>query len=71
MKIANALLPASFLLASLRYAVAISIRGPGSDKQVIAQMFEWSWDSIASEGTNVLGPAGWGFVQGYPFPLAS
>ena len=27
-------------------------------------MFEWTWDSIASECTNFLGPAGYGFVQG-------
>jgi len=31
---------------------------------VIAQMFEWDWDSVASECTNFLGPAGYGFVQG-------
>jgi hypothetical protein len=26
-------------------------------------MFEWSWDSIAAECTNFIGPAGYGFVQ--------
>ncbi len=31
---------------------------------VIAQMFEWSWDSVAAECTRFLGPAGYGFVQG-------
>jgi hypothetical protein len=31
---------------------------------VIAQMFEWDWDSVARECTNFLGPAGYGFVQG-------
>jgi hypothetical protein len=31
---------------------------------VIAQMFEWNWDSVAAECTNFLGPAGYGFVQG-------
>lgn len=31
---------------------------------VIAQMFEWDWDSVAAECTNFLGPAGYGFVQG-------
>ncbi|KAI0319658.1 glycoside hydrolase superfamily [Amylostereum chailletii] len=39
-------------------------RAPSGDKTVIVQMFEWSWDSIASECTNFLGPAGYGFVQG-------
>ena len=34
----------------------------GSD--VIAQMFEWNWDSVAAECTSFLGPAGYGFVQG-------
>lgn len=29
-----------------------------SVKDVIIQMFEWSWDSIASECTNFIGPAG-------------
>jgi hypothetical protein len=31
---------------------------------VIAQMFEWNWDSVAAECTTFLGPAGYGFVQG-------
>ena len=35
---------------------------------VIVQMFEWTWDSIASECTKFLGPAGYGFVQGDSFP---
>ena len=33
------------------------------DKNVIVQMFEWPWDSIAAECTNHLGPAGYGYVQ--------
>lgn len=33
---------------------------------VIAQMFEWDWDSVATECTDFLGPAGYGFVQGEP-----
>ncbi|KDQ58178.1 glycoside hydrolase family 13 protein [Jaapia argillacea MUCL 33604] len=36
------------------------------DKDVIVQMFQWSWDSIASECTNFLGPAGYGYVQASP-----
>lgn len=31
---------------------------------VIAQMFEWDWNSVADECTSFLGPAGYGFVQG-------
>ena len=31
---------------------------------VIAQMFEWNWDSVAAECTSFLGPAGYGYVQG-------
>src|SRR6266404_2643413 len=33
-------------------------------RSVIAQMFEWTWDSVAEECTSFLGPAGYGFVQG-------
>ena len=35
-----------------------------SSKSVIIQMFEWTWDSVAAECTNFIGPAGYGFVQG-------
>ena len=30
-------------------------------------MFEWNWESIATECTNFIGPAGYGFVQGSIF----
>ncbi|MGW1561582.1 carbohydrate-binding module family 20 domain-containing protein [Streptomyces sp. NPDC002144] len=33
---------------------------------VIANLWEWNWDSIASECTHVLGPAGYGAVQVAP-----
>ncbi|KAH8986763.1 glycoside hydrolase [Lactarius hatsudake] len=33
---------------------------------VIAQMFEWAWDSVAAECTTFLGPAGYAFVQVSP-----
>ncbi|MFJ9866230.1 carbohydrate-binding module family 20 domain-containing protein [Streptomyces sp. NPDC101165] len=33
---------------------------------VIANLWEWNWDSVASECTNVLGPAGYGAVQVAP-----
>ncbi|KAI9511955.1 glycoside hydrolase family 13 protein [Russula earlei] len=35
-------------------------------KAVIAQMFEWTWDSVAAECTDFLGPSGYGFVQVSP-----
>jgi hypothetical protein len=41
----------------------------GIAKNVIVQMFEWTWDSIAAECTNFLGPAGYGYVQGVYFSI--
>ncbi|KAG8737470.1 hypothetical protein FRC10_008154 [Ceratobasidium sp. 414] len=35
-------------------------------EQVIAQMFEWTWDSVAAECKAFLGPAGYGYVQVSP-----
>ncbi|KAB5588890.1 Glycoside hydrolase family 13 protein [Ceratobasidium theobromae] len=40
-------------------------RAPSASK-IIVQMFEWTWDSIAAECTNFLGPAGYGYVQVSP-----
>ncbi|KAI0330674.1 glycoside hydrolase [Cubamyces sp. BRFM 1775] len=39
---------------------------PSGSKDVIIQMFEWTWDSVAAECTNFIGPAGYGFVQVSP-----
>jgi alpha-amylase len=33
---------------------------------VIANLWMWPWNSVASECTNVLGPAGYGAVQVAP-----
>ncbi|KZV64539.1 carbohydrate-binding module family 20 protein [Peniophora sp. CONT] len=44
----------------------VAPRAPSGSKPVIAQMFEWTWDSIAAECTNFIGPAGYGFVQASP-----
>ncbi|MGN8026431.1 carbohydrate-binding module family 20 domain-containing protein [Microbacterium sp. 22242] len=33
---------------------------------VVANLFEWNWNSVASECTNVLGPKGYGAVQVAP-----
>ncbi|KDR78015.1 hypothetical protein GALMADRAFT_244986 [Galerina marginata CBS 339.88] len=41
-------------------------RVPSGSKSVIIQMFQWTWDSIAAECTNFIGPAGYGFVQVSP-----
>ncbi|KAJ7252048.1 glycoside hydrolase [Mycena rebaudengoi] len=41
-------------------------RAPSGSKTVIIQMFEWNWNSVASECTNFIGPAGYGFVQVSP-----
>ncbi|KAH7107914.1 glycoside hydrolase [Auriculariales sp. MPI-PUGE-AT-0066] len=51
----------SALLAAKHVATA-----PSGSKTVIIQMFEWSWASVASECTNFIGPAGYGFVQVSP-----
>ncbi|KAJ7693086.1 glycoside hydrolase [Mycena rosella] len=50
-------MPANFTLGS---------RAPSGSKTVIIQMFEWTWNSIAAECTNFIGPAGYGFVQVSP-----
>ncbi|KJA26527.1 carbohydrate-binding module family 20 protein [Hypholoma sublateritium FD-334 SS-4] len=46
---------------------SLNSRAPvGTTKNVIIQIFEWTWDSIAAECTNFIGPAGYGFVQVSP-----
>ncbi|KAL1941622.1 hypothetical protein VTO73DRAFT_7061 [Trametes versicolor] len=47
-------------------AHSLHTRAPSGSKDVIIQMFEWTWDSVASECTNFIGPAGYGFVQVSP-----
>ncbi|KAH9054684.1 glycoside hydrolase family 13 protein [Lactarius vividus] len=53
----------SFIALALPRRPAFESKG-GAKTSVIAQMFEWNWDSVAAECTNFLGPAGYGFVQG-------
>src|SRR6185503_19688694 len=43
---------------------AASVTPPRGD--VIANLFEWNWNSVAGECTNVLGPTGYGGVQMAP-----
>nr|BAV60949.1 alpha-amylase [Pholiota microspora] len=61
-------LATSFAIVSPdRSHVTVGRRAPaGTTKNVIIQMFEWTWDSIAAECTNFIGPAGYGFVQVSP-----
>lgn len=33
---------------------------------VIIEMFQWSWNSVAAECTSFIGPAGYGYVQVSP-----
>ncbi|NUS81259.1 MAG: glycosidase [Streptomyces sp.] len=39
---------------------------PPGDKDVTAELFEWTYDSVAKECTNTLGPAGYGYVEVSP-----
>ncbi|KAK0244972.1 glycoside hydrolase [Armillaria nabsnona] len=54
------------ILLSCTLALPSRRRDPSGSDTVIIQMFEWTWDSIASECTDFIGPAGYGFVQGNP-----
>lgn len=53
-------------VASPHERSALQSRKIPGDKPVIIQLFEWSWDSVASECTSFIGPAGYGFVQVSP-----
>ncbi|MGH3391983.1 MAG: alpha-amylase [Actinomadura sp.] len=39
---------------------------PPGNRDVIANLWSWNWDSVAAECTSVLGPAGYGAVQVSP-----
>lgn len=63
------------MVARVRKTSALLICGtdkyiinPLGSSDVIVQMFEWSWDSVASECANFLGPMGYGLVQGRESP---
>jgi len=58
-------------VTALATGVTVSTAGPAgaapsSDKDVTAVMFPWTWDAIARECTQNLGPAGYGYVQTSP-----
>ncbi|KZP07860.1 carbohydrate-binding module family 20 protein [Athelia psychrophila] len=38
----------------------------GQSKDVIIQLFQWNWNSVAAECTTFIGPAGYGFAQVSP-----
>lgn len=60
-----ALLPATALLTAVASQPAAA--QPQDDgRGVIVNMFQWNWDSVAAECTDVLGPQGFGGVQVSP-----
>jgi len=64
------LLPAVAVLLTTAVVPAVqaapATASPPGDHDVIANLFEWNWPSVASECTNVLGPQGYGAVQVAP-----
>ncbi|KDQ08018.1 glycoside hydrolase family 13 protein [Botryobasidium botryosum FD-172 SS1] len=69
-----ACLAAPILLASTAIALPalhlptanLTSRAPGQSNNVIIQLFEWNWVSVANECKNFIGPAGYGYVQVSP-----
>jgi alpha-amylase len=61
---------AGSLIAALIGSGLASVAAPtvaaSSTRDVIANLFEWNWNSVASECTNVLGPRGYDGVQVAP-----
>lgn len=47
---------------------SLDARATAGTKNVIIQMFQWTWDSIAAECTSFIGPAGYGYIQGKLLP---
>ncbi|KAJ7042090.1 alpha-amylase [Mycena alexandri] len=56
----------SILFLDSVFASRLFRRSPPKAQNAIVQLFEWPWDSVASECTNFLGPAGYGYVQVSP-----
>lgn len=57
-----------FLALSSLVALALAVPAPrqAAGKEVIIQLFQWNWDSIAKECQEFIGPAGYGYVQVNP-----
>ncbi|KAF9650417.1 glycoside hydrolase family 13 protein [Thelephora ganbajun] len=57
-------------LLALASLVSLALAAPAprqaSGKEVIIQLFQWNWDSIANECRDFIGPAGYGYVQVNP-----
>ena len=71
----TAAIPSTTTSATTTAAAATTSAGPKASSgsastttrgDVIANLFEWNWTSVASECTTVLGPAGYGGVQVAP-----
>jgi alpha-amylase len=60
-----AVLPIGALLTAVAAAPATA-QTQDDDRGVLVNMFQWNWDSVAAECTNVLGPQGFGGVQVSP-----
>ncbi|WP_346538872.1 alpha-amylase family protein [Micromonospora sp. DPT] len=54
------------LLVPTTVAAPPAAAAPAGARNVIVQLFEWNWPSVASECTTVLGPKGYGYVQVSP-----
>lgn len=53
-------------VAAPTVAAAVSTVAVSSTRDVIANLFEWNWNSVANECATVLGPDGYGAVQVAP-----
>jgi alpha-amylase len=47
-------------------AIVSAEAAPSASKKVIANLFEWNWNSVAAECQSFLGPRGYGYVQVSP-----
>ncbi|GII25417.1 alpha-amylase [Planosporangium mesophilum] len=54
------------LLAAVGSSTPAASAAPSGSKKVIANLFEWNWNSVANECRTFLGPRGYGYVQVSP-----
>ncbi|WP_263119909.1 carbohydrate-binding module family 20 domain-containing protein [Cellulomonas sp. RIT-PI-Y] len=74
MKLARRFRPAALLAtAGLVLTALTGVAAPATatapehgDGDVILNLFQWTWDSVAAECTSTIGPAGFGYVQVSP-----
>ncbi|MBL0888444.1 carbohydrate-binding module family 20 domain-containing protein [Myceligenerans indicum] len=65
--LAAALMTVAMLgLATATSKDAAASTPPRDGKDVILNLFQWTWDSVASECTSTIGPAGFAYVQVSP-----